>query len=98
MQDNITEIIVGQIEPEIGHAIRQKVQRAQRRDLRAWDCYHLGTANFYKFTAEGNLEAQRLYQQSRELDPGFAEAHAWWAWSVILGMIYWDTEPNPELM
>ena len=98
LQDEITQTIVGRIEPEIGHAVRQKVERAPRRDLRAWDCYHLGSANFYKFTAESNLEAQRLFQQSRELDPRFAEAHAWWAWSVILGMVYWDTEPSPALM
>jgi TolB-like protein/Tfp pilus assembly protein PilF len=98
VQDEITGNIVGQVEPEIGTAIRQKVQRAPRRNLHAWDCYHLGIANFYKFTAAGNLEAQRLLQQSRELDPDFAEAHAWWAYATILGMVYWDTEPDPELM
>ena len=63
VQDEITGNIVGQVEPEIGTVIRQKVQRAPRRDLHAWDCYHLGIANFYKFTARGNLEAQRLLQQ-----------------------------------
>ncbi len=98
LQDDITETIVGRIEPEIGTAIRHKVQRAPRRDLRAWDCYHLGIANFYKFTAEGNREAERLLQRSRELDPDFAEAHAWWAYATILGMVYWDTEPDPALM
>ncbi len=98
VQDEITGTIVGRIEPEIGTAIRQKVARAPRRNLHAWDSYHLGIANFYKFTAEGNLEAQRLLQQSRELDPDFAEAHAWWAYAIILGMVYWDTEPDPALM
>ena len=98
LQDEITETIVGRIEPELGTAIRQKVQRAPSRNLHAWDCYHLGIANFYKFTAEGNREAQRLLQQSRELDPEFAEAHAWWAYATILGMVYWDTEPEPALM
>lgn len=98
VQDEITGTIVGQVEPEIGVAIRQKVQRAPRRNLHAWDSYHLGIANFYKFSAKGNLEAQRLLQQSRELDPDFAEAHAWWAYATILGMVYWDTEPDPELM
>jgi TolB-like protein len=98
VQDEITGTIVGRVEPEIGTAIRRKVQRAPRRDLHAWDCYHLGVANFYKFTAEGNREAQRLLQRSRELDPDFAEAHGWWAYATILGMVYWDTEPDPALM
>ncbi|HSF93540.1 MAG TPA: adenylate/guanylate cyclase domain-containing protein, partial [Thermohalobaculum sp.] len=98
LQDEITETIVGQVEPEIGTVIRQKVQRAPRRDLHAWDCYHLGIANFYKFTAEGNREAQRLLQRSRELDPSFAEAHGWWAYATVLGMVYWDTDPDPALL
>ncbi|MGI9355070.1 MAG: tetratricopeptide repeat protein, partial [Rhizobiaceae bacterium] len=98
LQDEITETIVGQVEPEIGAVIRQKVQRAPRRDLHAWDCYHLGIANFYKFTADGNREAQLLLQRSRELDPGFAEAHGWWAYATVLGMVYWDTDPDPAIL
>lgn len=98
LQDEITGNIVGRVEPEIGTVTRQKVQRAPRRDLHAWDCYHLGIANFYKFTAEGNSEAQKLLQRSRELDPSFAEAHGWWAYATILGMVYWETEPDQSLL
>lgn len=98
VQDEITQTIVGRIEPEIGNATRRKVEVTRRRNPHAWDCYHLGVASFYKFTAEGNREAQRLLQQSRELDPTFSEAHAWWAYATVLGMVYWDTEPDPTLM
>ncbi|MEM7463151.1 MAG: adenylate/guanylate cyclase domain-containing protein, partial [Pseudomonadota bacterium] len=65
VQDEITDTIVGRVEPEIGTAVRQKIQQAPRRDLQAWDCYHLGISKFYKFTAEGNKEAQELLQKSR---------------------------------
>jgi adenylate cyclase len=98
VQDEITAKIAARVEPEIGLAERQRVLRAGSSDLRAWDCYHLGVAHFFRFTAEGNREAQRLLQKSRELDPGFGEAHAWWAYAVILGMVYWDTEPADELL
>jgi adenylate cyclase len=87
-QDEITGTIVARLEPEIGFAERQKVVRATHTDLQAWDCYHLGVAHFFKFTAEDNLEAQRLLQRSRELDPLFGEAHAWWAYATVLGMVY----------
>lgn len=97
VQDEITGKIVARLEPEIGAAERRRVVRATRRDLHAWDCYHLGIFHFFKFTAEDNLEAQKLLQQSRELDPRFGEAHAWWAYAVVLGMVYWDTDPSPEL-
>ena len=98
VQDEITETITARVEPEVGAAERERVERAPRRNLRAWDYYHLGVAHFYKFTAEDNLEAQRLLQLSRELDPSFGEAHAWWAYATILGMVYWDTEPEQEIL
>ncbi len=98
LQDEITQTIVGRIEPEIGLAIRQKIEKAPRPDINAWDAFHLGVANFYKFTSDGNNEAQRLLQRARELDPDYAEAHGMWAYATILGMVYWDTEPDPTLM
>lgn len=57
-----------------------------------------GGAHFFRFSAHDNLEAQRLLQESRRLDPAFGEAHAWWAYAVILGMVYWDTDPSQELL
>ena len=98
VQDEITENVVAQLEPQIGLAERQKVARTEPTDLKAWDCYHLGVAHFFKFTAQNNLEAQRLFQKSREMDPAFGEAQAWWAYATILGMIYWDTEPARDLL
>jgi TolB-like protein/Tfp pilus assembly protein PilF len=98
VQDEITAKIAARLEPEIGASERQRVARTPKRDLRAWDCYHLGIAHFFRFTAEDNREAQRLLQKSRELDPDFGEAHAWWAYALILGMVYWDTEPTAELL
>lgn len=98
VQDEITAKIAARLEPEIGFAERQKVAASGSRDLQAWECYHLGVAHFFKFTAAGNLEAQRLLNRSRELDPNFGEAHAWWAYAVILGMVYWDTEPSEQLL
>ena len=98
VQDEITDTIVATIEPEVGAAERQKVARTPRKNLRAWDCYHLGIAHFFKFTGADNLEAQRLLKLSKEMDPEFGEAHAWWAYATILGMVYWDIEPEAQLM
>ncbi|MCI0540910.1 MAG: winged helix-turn-helix domain-containing protein, partial [Verrucomicrobiales bacterium] len=98
VQDEITETLVARVEPEIGFAERRKVARSGSRDLAAWESFHLGLAHFFKFTAADNVEAQRLLQRSRELDSAFGEAHAWWAYAVILGMVYWDTEPTRALL
>ncbi len=98
VQDEITAKIAARLEPEIGASERHKVSTNTNRDLAAWDAYHLGISHFFRFTAADNVEAQRLLQKSRELDPAFGEAHAWWAYAVILGMVYWDTDPTPALL
>ncbi|MBE0616007.1 MAG: winged helix-turn-helix domain-containing protein [Burkholderiales bacterium] len=98
LQDEITETIVARVEPEIGFAERNRVVHSRPSNLQAWDCYHLGIHHFFKFTGEDNREAQRLLQQSHELDPRFGDAYAWWSYALILGMVYWDTPPTPALM
>ncbi|WP_455217153.1 winged helix-turn-helix domain-containing tetratricopeptide repeat protein, partial [Kaarinaea lacus] len=98
LQDEITETIAARIEPEIGFAERNRVVSTRPANLQAWDAYHLGVYHFFKFTGEDNIEAQKLLKQSQELDPGFGEAYAWWAYAVILGMVYWDTRPTQELL
>ena len=98
VQDQITDTIVARIEPEIGAAERRKVVERRRADLRAWDYYHLGTWHFFKFDKDDNAEAQRLLKRSMELDPNFGESHAWWAYAVLMGMVYWDSEPDQEML
>jgi TolB-like protein len=96
--DDITDVVVATIEPEVGSAERERVVRLPRTDLRAWDLYHLGVAHFFRFTADDNVEAQRLLDEARRIDPDLAEAHAWWAYAVVLGMTYWDTDPDPDTL
>lgn len=98
LQDEITAIIVARLEPEIGLAERSKIFHSRPANLQAWDCYHLGIYHFYQFTAVDNLEAQRLLLESQNLDKNFGEAYAWWAYAVVLGMVYWGTKPTQELL
>ena len=96
--DEITFMIAATVEPEVGYAERERVKNRRPTDLRAWDLYHLGIAHFFRFTADDNLEAQRLLAQCREVDPDFADADAWWAYATVLGMVYWNTEPDAEAL
>ena len=98
LQDEITETIVARIEPEVGAFEGQRAKRKPPQSLDAWDYYHLGLAHLYKFARDDNSEAQQLFQRSLEIDPDFAAAHAWFAYSIILGMVYFDTEPEPEML
>lgn len=98
VRDEITSMIVGRLEPEIGFSERERVTRGSRADLRAWECFHLGVWHFFRFTSRDNEEALRLLQRSREMDPSFGEAHAWWAYATLLDMVYWNSEPSQQLL
>ncbi len=98
VQDEITETIAARLEPEIGFAERNRVMASRPENLQAWDCFHLGIHHFYQFTAEANREAQVLLKRSQQLDQRFGEAWAWWAYAVVLGMVYWDTPASQALL
>ena len=96
VQDEITTTIAARIEPEIGAAERRRVERKAVPALHAWDFFRLGTKHFYKSTSADNLEAQRLFRRAIELDPNLAEAYGYLSYAIVLGMIYFDAEPNEE--
>jgi adenylate cyclase len=99
LQDDITQTIAARIEPEIGNEERRRIAGEMGApDLQAWEYYHLGISHFFKFTGPDNLRAQELLQKARELDPSFGDAHAWWAYAVVLGTVYWNTEQSADLL
>lgn len=98
LQDEITEKIVARVEPEIGLSERNRVVNSRPANLKAWDCFHLGIYHFFKFTGNDNLESQKLLNRAIQLDPRFGDAHAWSAYAMILGMVYWDISPTPTLL
>ena len=98
LQDEINSMIVGRLEPELGVAERTRANKKPTQNLDAWDCYHIGLSHMYRFTSEGNAEAQRLLRRAIELDPRFAQAHARLAYCMILEMVYFDARPSPEAL
>lgn len=98
LQDELTTKIVARLEPEIGFAERRRVMLQRTTSLKAWDYFHLGVFHLFKFTAQDNSEAQALLKKSAQLDRYFGDAYAWWAYAVVLGMVYWNTPPTAELL
>lgn len=98
LQDEITMTVVARVEPELGLAERHRVEKSPPASLQAWDCYHLGMSHFYRFTAKGNVKAQELLKRATDIDPSFGEAHVGWAYSVVLGMVYWNTKPSQNML
>jgi adenylate cyclase len=76
VQDEITGTLAGAIEPELGKAERERARTKRPDDLHAWDLYQRGLWHTYKRTREDLAEAQRLFRQALERDPGLARAYA----------------------
>lgn len=97
VQDEITATIAARIEPELGAAERERVQRKSTRSLDAWDTCHLASSLMYKYTKEGNAEAQRLFRQAIATEPSYAVAHAGLAYTLFLSAVYFGKSADEVL-
>jgi len=98
LQDEISGLVAARIEAELGLEEQRKALKQTRKNVGAWDAYQLGSAEFYKFNHDSNLKAQNLFRQSIVLDPQFASAHSRLAYAIVLGMVYFDNAPEPQLL
>jgi TolB-like protein len=64
------------------------ITRQRATNLEAYDLFVRGRVLVTQ-SAEGNTEAHLLLERSIELDPDFADAHAWLAMSHVWGWAYW---------
>ena len=87
IQDELTEAIAGEIEPELAEVERERAYRRPLEDLNAWDCYQRGLWHMWQLTGDENAEAQRLFQRAADIDPGFAPAFAGLAYSHFLDTV-----------
>jgi tetratricopeptide (TPR) repeat protein len=98
LQDEISGLVAARIEAELGLEEQRKALKQTRKNIGAWDAYQLGSAEFHKFNHDSNLKAQELFRQSIVLDPQFASAHSRLAYAIVLGMVYFDNAPEPQLL
>jgi adenylate cyclase len=76
VQDEVTQAIVGAMEPELIDAEHQRAARKSPESLDAWDFYQRGLCCMYRFTKDGFDEARRNFDRSIQLDPNFSPAYA----------------------
>ncbi len=74
VQDEITEMIVGAIEPELGKVERERAKSKKPESLDAWDLYLRGMSHLYQYTKEELAAARDLFEQAIALDPSLGPA------------------------
>jgi adenylate cyclase len=82
LQDEITETVVGAIEPEVAQAELHRTKAKRPENLDAWDLCLRARAQVNTFTQEAMEEAVNLSRQAIEKDPNLARAHS------TLGLAY----------
>jgi len=98
LQDEMTQTIVGAVEPELSAAERDRAMHKPPESLDVWEIYQRGLWHLWSFTKDDMTEAQRLFQQVHELDPSFATAYAFEAYSYYLDtMLGFAEEPGESL-
>ena len=68
--------IVAGLDAEIHIIERNRALLLPPTSLDAWQAYHRGVANMYRFTSETNSEAQTLFHRAIALDPTFSRSYA----------------------
>ena len=96
LQDELTETIVGAIEPELSREERRRATNKRPDNLDAWDEYQRGLAHLYLATKEGLAEAERHFRRAIAMDPGLGPAHAGSAEGRYLGLVYGHSDAPGE--
>ena len=74
VQDEITEAIVGAIEPQLYAAENIRIRRKPPANLDAWDLVMRGLSYYWRVTRQDHAIAQRLLEQAIAIEPNYGQA------------------------
>ena len=75
IQDEITENVVGSIEPELYAAELGRLKQKPPQNLDAWECFIKAMFLYSQHTDDGTKEAGEMLDRAIALDGGYARAH-----------------------
>src|SRR5207247_6480030 len=64
LEDAVAAAIAGAIEPELLKSERDRIARRPQQTEDAYEFHQRGLWHFYRYTREGNLEAQALFRRA----------------------------------
>jgi adenylate cyclase len=97
LQDEIALTIAGAIAPQLSKAEQERARRKPVEHLGAWDLYQRGLWHYWQYSKASSAEAQRLFAEAITLDPNFAAAHAFLAYSHFGGAHLAFEEPHQAM-
>jgi TolB-like protein len=88
LQDELTETIVGALDPELGKAERERAKAKRPENLDAWYVSQRGLWHLYHYTKEDINKAQQLFRQATLLDPNLGVAFSGLAEAYYFSLVY----------
>ena len=89
-KDEITDHIVGSIEPELSHVERERAAGKKIGSLALWDVFQKAVWHLTRFNPDDMMEADRLFQDVVRRDPNFHRGHAYIAVLRYLSILVGD--------
>jgi adenylate cyclase len=89
VQDEITERVVGAIEPQLYAAERFRSQRKPPESLDAWECVIRALSCIAQSSLAGYNEAEALCRRAIAISPNYGQAHSLLSW-VLLRRTDWS--------
>jgi adenylate cyclase len=83
IQDEVTRAIVATLPGQLEAAARDRAERKPTENMAAYECVLAAKVRHHRSARSENAEALRLIERAIDLDPNYANAHAWKA--CILG-------------
>jgi len=95
LQDEVTQKIVAALTLNLTKSEEKQLVHRSTENLKAYDCVLRGMKEYWKYTKEGNSQAQVLFRKAIELDPYYAEAYSWLGLSLLHSWTQaWNKEPQ----
>ncbi|NQU72010.1 MAG: hypothetical protein HQ514_15765, partial [Rhodospirillales bacterium] len=94
VQDEITQVVVGTIEPEMARSEQERARIKAPEHLDAWEAYQRGMWHAHPHRNEEFSMAEKLFRQAIELDPDMSPAYS--ALSELLGRQALSGSDAPE--
>jgi hypothetical protein len=99
LQDEITEQVVGAIEPAMLHSEGARVARKDVKDFNALDCFQRGMWHMNKVTEPDYRLALQLFGEAIARDPELSLGYIGLARTLYGGAVYgWSNQPSADLV
>jgi len=96
VQDEITQTIVGAIEPELSRAERERARIKGPDSLDAWSIYQRGMFHLYRCTRDDLIAARTLFDQAVAIDPEFGPAYSGLSEAYYYEVVYGFAQSNQD--